>query len=50
MLAPVSNQGNVLQVQDSLNQVGLPDVGKAGDKASDAKDNVQKAANKLGLE
>lgn len=48
-LAPI-NTGNVLQVQDSLNQVGLPDLGKAGDQASDAKDNVQNAANKLGLE
>ena len=53
MSAPMStpiNTGNVLQVQDSLNQVGLPDLGKAGDQASDAKDNVQNAANKLGLE
>lgn len=45
----VSNRA-VLQVQDSLNQVSLPDLGKAGDKASDAKDNVQNAANKIGLE
>ena len=33
-----------------MNQVGLPDLGGAGDKASEAKDNVQNAANKLGLE
>ena len=42
-----------MQVQNSLNQVSLPDLGTPSDvasKAGDAKDNVQNAANKLGLE
>ncbi|KAL3160430.1 hypothetical protein ABBQ32_010752 [Trebouxia sp. C0010 RCD-2024] len=49
--------GNADKVQDSLNQVSLPDVAsKTSDladvasKAGDAKDNVQSAANQIGLE